>query len=128
MDHFPILIWEEGIDKMWEHIKKIKNRNEVSSLIRMMEDPVICEVGVRTGDYFKHLLTENVKLAVGVDIWTNTPQVGQNDNQYSQKEIKEQYIHVFRQYFGDPRVKLIREFSEDACDFFDDETFDFIYI
>ncbi len=117
-----------NIDEKIDIIKKIDHRGQVGLLIKNLNNPTICEVGVRLGDYFDFLLTDNVKTAIGVDIWNNTDKTGQNDSLYNQEELNIQYKKVFQKYYTDTRVKLIREFSKNACSFFDDETFDFIYI
>lgn len=111
-----------------EKLQKIIHRDQMGTFIKTLKDPVICEVGVRTGGNFDTLLTSNVKLAIGVDIWRETGATGQNDNLYDQSILDEQYLEVFNKYLGDDRVKLIREFSGNAAKFFEDETFDFIYI
>lgn len=109
-------------------IKTIKKREEVVNLIRSLENPKICEVGVRTGGYFDFLLQDNVSEAYGVDIWRSTDSTGQNDNLYDQNTLDNQYNEVFTKYRHDNRVRLIREFSVNAARFFPDEYFDFIYI
>lgn len=109
-------------------IKTIKKREDVVNLIQSLENPKICEVGVRTGGYFDFLLQDNVSEAHGVDIWRSTDSTGQNDNLYDQNTLDNQYNEVFTKYRHDNRVRLIREFSVNAARFFPDEYFDFIYI
>ena len=111
-----------------EKIKLITNRAYMGRFIQTLDHPVICEVGVRDAGNFKNMLTSNVAMAIGVDIWADTDKAGQNDNLYDQKLLTSQYRDVFSKYLNDPRVKLLREFSKEACSFFKDETFDFIYI
>lgn len=113
---------------MIDLIKSITHRDQSGLIIKNIKNPVICEVGVRTGGYFDTLLTENVSKAYGVDIWRSTSLTGQNDNLYDQNTLDYQYREVFKKYRNDARVKLIREFSVNAASFFEDEYFDFIYI
>jgi hypothetical protein len=116
------------VENTLEELHKISQRSLVSEFIKTLDAPTICEVGVRTGDNFDFLLMPNVKTAIGVDIWRETGSTGQNDNLYDQNVLDEQYSQVFHKYWGDSRVRLIREFSKNAAQFFEDETFDFIYI
>jgi cephalosporin hydroxylase len=107
---------------------KIKNREEIKSIISEIDSPIICEVGVRFGDHLSYLLTSNVKLAYGVDIWKNTENVGQNDSLYSQEELDLQYSNVLERFKNDKRVKIIRDFSVSTSKTFEDEYFDFVYL
>jgi len=109
-------------------IKEIDNRAYLDKFVEALEDPVICEVGVRTADNFNIMLTPNVKTAIAVDIWRDTGVLGQNDWKSPQLELDNQYRHVYRMYESDGRVKIIREASVQAATFFEDETFDFVYI
>lgn len=109
-------------------MKKTNKREEIHQHILEMDSPIICEVGVRFGDHLTHLLTPNVSLAFGVDIWRNTGNVGQNDNEYSQDELDKQYELVVDKFKDDNRVRLIRDFSTEASKKFSDEYFDFVYL
>ena len=113
---------------MMEFIKSIQDRNQTYQVLSKISNPIVCEVGVRLGDYFDILLTPNVIEAYGVDIWRSTDSIGQNDNLYNQEVLDLQYNKVFNKYKNDNRVRLIREFSVNAAKFFPDYYFDFIYI
>jgi len=112
----------------FEKIKRIKKRNEISNLIIDMEAPSICEVGVRTGQNLESMLTHNVKVAVGVDSFKDSGDYGTNDLGLTQQHLDRQYSHVLNKFSKDKRVKIIREYSQKASTFFEDETFDFIYL
>lgn len=111
-----------------EEIKKIKARDSVHDIITKIEDPIICEIGIRVGDNFKKMLTPNVIEAYGIDIWKETGDVGQNDNLYAQQELEKQYLSVLKMFVNDKRVEIIREFSVEAAKKFNDNFFDFVYV
>lgn len=123
---------EQGIENIncpyWDTLKTVTNRDHLNRYLESLQSPTICEVGVRVADNFKSMLTPNVEKAVAVDIWRDTGNSAQNDWLSPQSELDNQYRHVFRMYFNNPKVKIIREFSAKAAEFFDDETFDFVYI
>lgn len=111
-----------------EILKNIKHRNQVSDLIKLMDSPKVCEVGVRHGGFLKFIVQDNISEAYGVDIWQNTTVNGQNDNLYSQKELDQQYQMVLDLFLGNEKVKIMREFSDKASESFPDEYFDFVYL
>jgi len=113
---------------MYNEIKKIKKRHQIASLISSMNDPCICEVGVRTGANLAAMLTDNVKMAIGVDSFKDSGEYGTNDIGLSQNQLDIQYNNVLRKFQKDKRVKIIREYSEEASLLFDNNTFDFIYL
>jgi hypothetical protein len=109
-------------------LKNVNIREQITNLIKQMNEPIICEVGVHKADNFKLLLCDNVKIAFGIDIWKNTENIGENDNLVSQQELDTMYENVKKEFINDNRVKFIREFSTTASKQFEDEYFDFIYI
>lgn len=111
------------------NITNIKDRSQIIHYISTLKNPVVCEVGSRNGDFFYgSLFANNCKFGIIVDIWQNTGDLHQNDNAYTQEELNNQYKEVFKRTLNYNNVKIIREFSHKAADFFHDETFDFIYI
>ena len=116
------------IEQTIKELKKIGHRDYICNFLQTLTDPVICEVGVREGNNFDKMLIPNIKAAIGVDIWRDTDQTGQNDNLYDQHVLDLQYREAFNKYLPQNRVRLVREFSKNAAKFFPDETFDFIYI
>lgn len=113
---------------MIDYLKQIQNRDQISYLLSTMVSPIICEVGVHQGANFRQLLTPNVSKAFGVDIWRNTENLGENDNQNDQEELDRMYNFLTEFYKNDNRVEFIREFSVIAAEKFQDNYFDFVYI
>ena len=111
-----------------KELKKIMHRDFICNFLQTLEDPVICEVGVKIGQNFDKMLIPKVKAAIGVDIWRETGERGQNDNNFEQDLLDDQYREVFDKYLPQNRIRIIREFSVKAAKFFPDETFDFVYI
>lgn len=109
-------------------ITEISNRDDIYKFIEKLNAPIICEVGTRTGDFFAKLFTDNCELGIVVDIWMNTNNPYQNDNIYEQAELNDQYKHVFNRFFNNENIKIIREYSHIAANFFPDNFFDFVYI
>ena len=110
-------------------IQEIRTRDKVIQYIKTLDSPKICEVGTRTADFFyKWMFADNCELGIMVDIWQNTEDPNQNDNSYSQAELDSQYREVFQETLKHPNARIIREFSDKACNFFPDETFDFVYL
>lgn len=109
-------------------IKSIKRRDEIGAYIASLENPKICEVGTRLGEFFAKLLKPNCSVGVMVDIWTSTGDMFQNDNDYQQEELTAQYRTVFKKFYDDSRVRIVREFSDVAASFFADGYFDVVYI
>lgn len=111
------------------NIKNIQHRNQIRDYILQINDANICEVGTRNGAFFFDVLyVPNCNMGIMVDIWQNTSDPNQNDSGYSQKELDQQYINTFNKSIKYDNVKIIREFSNKACNFFADNTFDFVYI
>lgn len=110
-------------------LKTLKSRDNVSSIYKELNIKNICEIGVRYGDNFFKMISDEVENAVGVDIWKNTDITSQNDLLYSQSELDKQYQRVtnYCKQFGN-KVNIVRKFSQDAALDFVDEYFDFIYI
>lgn len=109
------------------NIKNINKRDDIYKYIQILDNPIICEVGTRTGDFFDKLFTPNCSMGFVVDIWMNTNNMYQNDNSYNQQELNNQYKTVFKKFFNQ-NIKIIRQFSDLAADFFPDNFFDFVYI
>lgn len=110
------------------NIRQITHRDHIGSYILTLDQPTICEVGTRTGDFFSKIYNPNCRLAIIVDIWYATDNPYQNDNNYSQDVLDSQYASVFKKFLPYNNIKIIREFSHKASDFFPDNFFDFIYI
>jgi hypothetical protein len=109
-------------------IKTINNRNDIPKLINMMQARYICEIGVKNGENFKNLLQPNIIEAVAVDCWSETGIRSQNDDMCSVDELNKQYQYMIDWSKNDNRIKVIKNFSLEACKQFKNGYFDFIYI
>jgi hypothetical protein len=109
-------------------LKVIISRDDVPTLFEKMGAEVICEIGVRYGEYFKILFTPKLKEAVAVDLWTNTGVLSQNDVLFTQEELDKQYNNFLDLSKNDSRIKVIKDFSINASTQFSDGHFDFVYI
>lgn len=118
-----------NIKKKINKLKSIRSRNEVKNIYKDLDIKNICEIGVRYGDNFFQMISDDVDNAVGIDIWKVTNIVSQNDLHYTQEELDNQYAEVLNKskLFGN-KIKIIRKFSNEASLDFSDEYFDFIYI
>ena len=116
------------IEKTLYGLKKILNREFICNYLQTLEDPVICEVGIREGNNFDKMLIPKVKAAIGVDVWRETGDTGQNDHEDDQDTLDDQYRNAFNKYLPQNRIRIVREFSVKAAKFFPDETFHFVYI
>lgn len=85
----------------------------------------ICEVGVKDGEFFSHLVKNNPKLAVAVDLWDSYTNDNQNDLNYSLLEIQK-FEESFRKKFSNS--KILKMSSIQTSTMFDDNTFDLVYI
>lgn len=108
--------------------KQLTHRDQIGQYISTIPNAIICEVGTRTGDFFTKMFRPNCSLGIMVDIWHATDNLYQNDNDYSQDILDDQYKLVFQKFLYQNNVKIIREFSHKASKFFPDNFFDFVYI
>ncbi len=110
-------------------LKKVKYRKDISSIFNSLNITHICEIGVRTGENLFNIITDDIKLAVGIDIWRSTDKPSENDLYFSQEDLNQQYLQVLnktKEYNG--KVIVNRNFSHLAANDYPDEYFDFIYI
>lgn len=106
-----------------------RDRLNISSYIKNINNAKVCEVGVRFGNYFKLILTENVEIAVAVDPWRLfESQECDPEATYTQQDLDIQYETFKTRYAGDARVTIERTTSLDAAAHYENEYFDFIYI
>jgi uncharacterized protein related to proFAR isomerase len=106
----------------------IKDRHDIASFLNKMGAEKVCEVGVKDGANFNTLLVQSVKIAVAIDIWTETGVNSQNDDRCIQQELDRQYMRLVNLSKRDSRVQVIKDFSLDVCSQFKDNYFDFVYI
>ena len=90
---------------------------------------VICEVGVRKGGHFRHLMMSNPTLAVAVDCWKEVPgKPMYNDVGSSQDVLDDEYNNMVMEFGHLDNVRIVRNFSIEASEQFPNQFFDFIYI
>ena len=106
----------------------IKDRRDIPPFLNKMAVEKICEVGVKDGGNFRTLLVPSVKVAVAIDIWTETGIKSQNDDSCAQQELDRQYMGLVNLSQRDPRVQVIKDFSLNCCGGFQDNYFDMVYI
>jgi hypothetical protein len=106
----------------------IKDRRDIPALLINMMAENICEIGVKHGVNFKNLLVPCVKHAMAIDIWSETGIRSQNDDNSSPDYLNVQYNNMLALASKDPRIQVIKDFSLNACNQFNDNYFDFIYI
>lgn len=82
------------------------------------------EVGVNSGRNSKSILEElNVEKLYLVDIWNNYEEID-----YVRSNIDRSYKSVLKKFRKDKRVRIIKDFSENAVKNMDDNSLDFVYI
>jgi len=93
---------------------------------------VICEIGVFRGENFQYMIQHNPKVAVAIDSWFDDGLTyggfPEKYNNFTQKELDEQYEDFKNGIGNKPFVQIYRERSHDAVHHFPDAYFDFIYI
>lgn len=106
-----------------------KDRTGISNYIIQLSSPKICEVGVRFGNHFRKVFTDNVEIAVAVDPWRLfESQDCDPDASYTQQDLDKQYEDFTKSFDGDKRVIVERDISLNAAQKYSDNYFDFIYI
>jgi len=100
-------------------------------LQQLPKNAVIAEVGVQAGDFAAAILhyTNPSKLYL-IDCWQEQtqeeyPAVSSNVKQQRHDEL---YHYVKKRFEGDARVEIIKGFSPEAADLFDDDFFDWVYV
>lgn len=90
------------------------------------------EIGVRKGGNLKNLV-KNPKFKegklYGLDCWHEAPERPEiNDVGFSQFQLDQQYLQVINMFANQEHVEIVRDFSEEGSQKFEDGYFDFIYI
>jgi len=88
----------------------------------------LCEVGVRSGKNLFKLMRCNPELMVAVDIWKNDGDPAHNDIGLSQIELDKQYASILEASTKRPNLQVLRMYSHEAAEEFEDGFFDFVYI
>jgi glycosyltransferase involved in cell wall biosynthesis len=110
-------------------LKTVEYRKDVPKIFKDLNITTVCEVGVRDGENLFNLVTDEVEFALGVDIWRNTDVPSENDLNFSQAELDQQYKNVLEKTYNyKGRVCISRKFSHEAAQDFPNEYFDYIYL
>lgn len=114
------------MNNLEEVLKDTKSRYDIPWIINDFNLNFGVEVGVFEGDYSKHLLdNSNLKALYMVDLWPI---------KYNQKSPdSEDGLKIFNKCIKKleshkPRAVFLRTYSDIACNFFKEESLDFIYI
>lgn len=105
-----------------EAFHKIAHRKEIPSFLKKWNlDTNLCEIGVRMGGNFTCLLQADPKNVYGIDFW-------QEDGFFSQEQQDKYYNNMKQMEASDKRIKIIKDFSLNAVNLFEDNFFDYVYI
>lgn len=107
----------------------VSDRVNINNYISTLISPLVCEIGIRYGNHFARVLTDNVCAAVAVDPWRlSESQDCDPEAPYTQIDLDQQHDEFVARYCGDPRVIVYRLTSLEAANKCEDNYFDFIYI
>jgi hypothetical protein len=94
-----------------------------------MENKIIAEVGVQRGDFSSQILSCNPKELYLIDCWAEQSIISYKDSANVKQTRQDQlYEHVVNRFRNKSNVKIIRKFSNEGCQDFEDGFFDFVYI
>lgn len=100
------------------------NAQHIDKLIKKYNFKFGAELGVRRGEFSIYLLSNNVNLQMAcVDVWEDHPSLDEKHNHQSNYKT---FIDSVDKYFG--RVFILKMLTEQACQFFNDNSFDFVFI
>jgi hypothetical protein len=89
----------------------------------------VVEIGVWKGEYSESLLKRGPVELWLVDPWMHQPEAVWCDWMNKlQREMEEVAAAIYRRYRDEPRVKIVRLFSEAAAPLFPDGYFDLVYV
>ena len=111
-------------------IVKIKRWETISELIKKNNFKTYIEVGVARGKSSEPVLksiTDPDFKYYGVDPYISYDEYSNDTNSIPEK-IKENYELAMENTFSDPRTTLIRKFSKEASEEFEDGSIDMIFI
>lgn len=98
-------------------------REDLSNFIN--ENSIVCEIGVKNGLFFEHLVKNNPRLSIAVDLWDFYTLPSQNDLNYNIEDIKKFEVE-FRSKFKNTIIHKMT--SIEASKLFEDFTFDLVYL
>ena len=108
----------------------IEIKPEIYKALDLLDCRVGIEIGVRKGQNLKNL-AKNTKWETlyGLDCWKEDPTRPEiNDASFKQVDLNNQYQSCVDYAKTNPKVKIVRNFSYEGSQEFEDNYFDFIYI
>jgi hypothetical protein len=105
---------------------------DVYEALEKLECKIGIEIGVREAGNLRNL-AKNKKFQegklYGLDCWKEDPEKPEfNDASYAQVELNNQYNNCIQMFEDRPWVEIVRDFSVEGSERFEDGYFDFIYI
>lgn len=104
----------------------LKTRTDLLNFIP--KNGIVAEIGVEGGDFAADILKHtNPKKLYLIDCWDS--QTFEECTTFYSQDIEDKfYEYVKKRFANDPRVKVIKAYSLEATELFEDEFFDWVYI
>jgi len=99
---------------------EFKNRRELIKHLKTLNFKVGIEVGVRLGHFSKFMLDHTDMTVYSIDPWEHNAELNKPEYSY-------QYTVSLLQKYGE-KSKLIKGYSPEVCEQFQDNSVDFVYI
>jgi len=99
---------------------ELKNRRELIQLVNELDFKVGAEVGVSFGYFSKHILENTNMVLYSIDPWEKNIELGNPEQAYESTQ------QILKQ-FGEKSI-IIKGYSPEVCDKFQDNSVDFVYI
>lgn len=108
----------------------VEIKPEIYKALELLDCKVGIEVGVRAGQNLKNLAKNSKwESLYGLDCWKEDPTRPEiNDASFRQSDLDNQYQGCLDISKENPKVKIVRNFSYEGSQEFEDNYFDFIYI
>lgn len=103
------------------------NRRNFTKIINDNSYKICAEIGVQNGNFSSVLLGSKLKKLYLIDCWKYLEDYDDKLNT-SDTEQELRYQFVVEKFKNEPRVEIIRKLSIEACEQFDRNSLDFVYI
>jgi hypothetical protein len=103
---------------------------KATSAFQLCDISTYLEIGVREGNTFSSRINVVKQKSVAIDCWDLFETPSQNDMGRSREEAKNQYQKLLNANLNNPKVEIIKSFSNnvDIVNKFNDDYFDLIFI
>jgi len=106
---------------------------DIGIALNKLEAKTGIEIGVRKGGNSRQICVANPFFAKGkfvaLDCWQEVADEPTfNDKAYASGELEKQYQSVLKMFEGYPHVDVVRDFSVEGSERYEDGFFDFVYI